>query len=765
MHAEAAHLRTADAPRSGRRLRHLLVAAALLILAYATVVERSESVTFLELSCSADSCVVTIDGRPVLAFAPPGPRKGGALGLYSFAPWERESPQEFRNVSVRSPSGVTVRRALQPPARLSPQRVEEGWRVVAGDDFARTGTPGTRSTLILGDGCAADFVVKADLVRPSDAGILFHASGPNDGTVLAVRQTYNDILVFRLRNGEPGPVHALAPLTELTVGRESVRLGGLVARILLATLLGLGVLRWLGRQVSRRLPRGRLRFRPRFLDRKDPPAFVVPALLAASVLLPSLIALHGLEAVPHVADETAYLFQAKIFAAGRIWAPPPPAALAEFFEHEHVILAGDRWFGKYPPLYPALLALGLLAGAPWAVNPILAALTGWVVFLLGRELAGWSWGLVAWLLLLTSPFFLIMSGTFMSHAASALFVTAFLWLTIRTVRYESLAAGLGAGACVGLALFTRPYTALIAGLVGAAYGLFEWNRRLRPPWMFRALLAVAVSASFLVAAYVFWNAMLYTVDPQLGTHALYNPSDRLGFGPDKGQGWLMTWGSWGHTPAKAFRATYRFLEFTAEYLFGWPWLLSFSLALAPFLWGRARAEAWLLASLGPALALGHMLYWATQHIAYGARYWYAAVPGLAVLSALGVRALARRMRGTALLAGALAGAVTLNLGSYLPLRLAELPEYGAIGAGLRREVERRGLEDAVVFVRTEGVLYNDGFFMNDPLLRGNRLFVRDLGERNAELLDRYPGLHGYLWDGRALTPLDPSKGLRSAVGR
>jgi hypothetical protein len=34
----------------------------------------------------------------------------------------------------------------------------------------------------------------------------------------------------------------------------------------------------------------------------------------------------------------------------------------------------ERWFGKYPPGFPAVLALGVLAGAPWLVNPVAAAL-------------------------------------------------------------------------------------------------------------------------------------------------------------------------------------------------------------------------------------------------------------------------------------------------------------------------------------------------------------------------------------------------------
>src|SRR5262249_8824267 len=74
------------------------------------------------------------------------------------------------------------------------------------------------------------------------------------------------------------------------------------------------------------------------------------ALAVATGAFAAVVASSLLERMPHVQDSVAYLFQAKIFASGRLWADLPPTP--EFFEHEFVVMRDGRWFGKYPPGFP-----------------------------------------------------------------------------------------------------------------------------------------------------------------------------------------------------------------------------------------------------------------------------------------------------------------------------------------------------------------------------------------------------------------------------
>ena len=72
-----------------------------------------------------------------------------------------------------------------------------------------------------------------------------------------------------------------------------------------------------------------------------------------------------LEPFPHIEDEAAYDFQARIFASGHLFAPAP--ASPEFFPSSWMMLHGGRWFSVFPPGWPLLLAIGMKVG-PAAVD-------------------------------------------------------------------------------------------------------------------------------------------------------------------------------------------------------------------------------------------------------------------------------------------------------------------------------------------------------------------------------------------------------------
>ncbi len=77
-----------------------------------------------------------------------------------------------------------------------------------------------------------------------------------------------------------------------------------------------------------------------------------------------------------IPDESAYQFQARVFASGHVMATPLPGATAAadtppeiYFEDQIDTTRG--WFAKYTPGYPLLLSLGYLLHCPWLVNPVL----------------------------------------------------------------------------------------------------------------------------------------------------------------------------------------------------------------------------------------------------------------------------------------------------------------------------------------------------------------------------------------------------------
>jgi hypothetical protein len=135
------------------------------------------------------------------------------------------------------------------------------------------------------------------------------------------------------------------------------------------------------------------------------------------------VAFQVFDAVPHLEDEIAYVWQAEALAKGKLTIPSPPepkSFLVPFvIDHE-----GQR-FGKYPIGWPAVLAPGVLLGARWLVNPLLAGLGIWLTYLLGRRVFGEIVGLIAAGLTLISPFFLLNSGSLLSHPLGLVLAAGF----------------------------------------------------------------------------------------------------------------------------------------------------------------------------------------------------------------------------------------------------------------------------------------------------------------------------------------------------
>src|SRR5262245_3142821 len=194
--------------------------------------------------------------------------------------------------------------------------------------------------------------------------------------------------------------------------------------------------------------------------------------------LASLVAWGVFEAMPHLEDEHANLFQAEVFADGRtsVGVPREPDS---FFIPFVVNTGAGKRFGKYPPGYPLLLALGAAIGQPWLINSLAAALGILGVYLLGRDLFDRDTGLLAGALGAVSPMFVLLSGTLLAHATSITALTLFAWAFVRTRRPSEpspVLFALGAGALLGWAAIIRPWTALAVALPFGLLALWDVAR-------------------------------------------------------------------------------------------------------------------------------------------------------------------------------------------------------------------------------------------------------------------------------------------------
>jgi hypothetical protein len=110
------------------------------------------------------------------------------------------------------------------------------------------------------------------------------------------------------------------------------------------------------------------------------------ALVSAIFLLEALFVYFVLtQRYPISGDDYSYMYQAKLFASGKLYAEDPlyDPALPLYDCVETYCLKDDQGhrFSKYPPGWPALLAVGVKLRVPWLVDPLLGAL---LVFLMLR---------------------------------------------------------------------------------------------------------------------------------------------------------------------------------------------------------------------------------------------------------------------------------------------------------------------------------------------------------------------------------------------
>jgi len=470
------------------------------------------------------------------------------------------------------------------------------------------------------------------------------------------------------------------------------------------------------------------------------------ALVVLAVIAGTLVSLRVFQAIPHLEDEFANLWQAQVMADGKAFLPSPTypgSTLVPF-----VIDYQGRRFGKYPPGWPAMLSLGARLDLTWLVNPLLAGLALWLTYQLAKR---WLPAGLAWLaagLLLSSPMFLMLSGTLMSHNLSLVLslAIALAWVDLFFQPDGSahpMLAVISAGASLGLLALTRPLTAVGVALPLVVHAVVLFFRS--PPSR-RRLLAIAGLAVALAALLPLWQYAL-TGDPLLNPYTLWWPYDRIGFGPGHG----VT--AAGHSLWQAYVNTRFSLRAGLHDAFGWPYLSWLFLPLGAVALWKQRG-GWLTLALLPSLVLVYGAYWIGSWL-FGPRYYYEALPMLAVLSAAGVGWLggwlpaAQRGRAARLaVVGLLSVLMFVDLALYVPTRVGGMQGLYGISAKPVRSLRASGLGRALILVQSERWMeYANLLLLAPPFSQGDLRVAWSVGlQRDQQVAEQHPGFTVYYYD-------------------
>jgi hypothetical protein len=368
------------------------------------------------------------------------------------------------------------------------------------------------------------------------------------------------------------------------------------------------------------------RFLPRLCDHlavlfewailRPPRALFMAALAVAICLLGIFFSWHLFGLQPLTIDELSLEWQGRLLAGGRLFARAEDQP--EFFSTTQTVIVGDRWFTHFPFGPAAVLSLGVAAGAPWLVNPILAAVGALIVYRYLAAVTSEREARAVSLLFAMSPFVLFMAATQLDHLPALVAI----WLAIaalpRWVRSPTSGQASRSAAIVGLGLgiaaTVRPYDALLCAV---AIGLFQLREVRRNHALAGSFVAQIVAGCIPVALLLATNAAT-TGDPLVFAYdALNGHAHRPGFHLDP-MGEL-------HTPRRGvFNVSAYLLRLDAT-LLGWPVpaLLLVVIALA---WQR-RADAWDELALGlvGALLVGYWYFWGEGR-ALGPRFLFTGAP-------------------------------------------------------------------------------------------------------------------------------------------
>jgi hypothetical protein len=728
----------------------------LLIAAY--IWSRGGQTTQVTIEANGDQFVAQIDGRVIDTTRLPGPEQGGVVVLLSNTGSVPSLPQPRGLDSIRITDTVTGKTLFEDDFTSGPS---SDW-TIGGTPFVRSGVLGSRGDLSLAllNRDWRNYVVDATFRNVPSGAIIVRAQSVETGVYYGFRSFRDNANNFAvLENNNSTQSSAGTPI-EL---KQTETIKSLLAMVLhpypyVFVLLAAAFIIVLGLQL---LPT----FAPpaAISGLSGPLALAAAAGLAVFGFALTLFLNYSYGShMPHVPDELSYLFQAKLLASARLTAPLPRVQDAfDYFQPPLIVATSGHWAGSYPFGHPLLLSLGIKMRAVWLIPPIVGALSVLLTFAIGRKVYNARVGVLAALLFVASPFYLMTASNLMSHNTAAFYLLGSLACIAYAERRPVLLGVLG-GLSFGLLFNTQPLTAvsLLApfGLLLGSELVFA-NRRV----VGRKVLASFVAGGLVMLAAYFLHNYGTTGDPF--TTVLSETSSKLvGF---RG----------GNSAALGIQNQQTQMAFLLLVLNGWPIYIGLMFVLLPFLLATRRRWDWFLL-ISSVCAMGVYVLFAGNGIMHGPRYWYVASPLLILLSARGAERagevlsdIASRARqivipahpgptwagallvyaSIAVLAGTSAYSWLRDRNTawsdpFVPANASDLRSFNSVDDRLLKLVRAAHLHNALVLVQNDcngWQCYGSVFWRNNPTLDGDIVYAKDIPDRRAGLFAAYPNRFVY----------------------
>ena len=442
-------------------------------------------------------------------------------------------------------------------------------------------------------------------------------------------------------------------------------------------------------------------------------------------------------------DDSVYVAMARMIGRGNVTLA---AAEQDFFRPWASGVVGDRLVLKYTPPWPSVLAVAdLVAGTPRLALGLVAAATVVLTAMVAGEVLGDRWtGILAGALLALSPLFVIQSATYLPYLFQLLLGLAAGYLLLTGLRTSSDRRLVASGAVFGLALFARPFDAVLFALPFLA---LLWSRRegLRS-LVGRPTRLLALGATPVLALALAYNAHVMG-SPFTLPYQATGTKDTFGFG----RRGVFDESTVRFRPGDGLDGMVTNLWWLPSWTVGGVVLVVLAVLGLRRTTGRAR---WAVAGLALAFPLGYFAFWGPYAVGrlwpgvqtLGPFYHLPVIVPLVVFGAAGARALwdgSTRLgqgRGRLLLGGLTVVGLALTA-TAVPDKVEANAEIRDDYARTARFVEDLDLDDAILFLPRRG---DSGFLSSTPFLENAIdldqpvLYAEERAEDDFELLDRYP---------------------------
>ncbi len=456
-------------------------------------------------------------------------------------------------------------------------------------------------------------------------------------------------------------------------------------------------------------------------------------------------------------DEGVYIFQAKMLAEGNIYLKTND--YSNFFDMWFIINDGEKIYSKYSPLHSLILSFFyVLFGNMRLAIGIISCVSLIFVYLITKEIYDIDTAKLASVICLSSPLFLLISGTYLSYTSSFLLSAIFIYFFIRSLKdlnNDNKKYTLISGMALGILFFDRPYDAI---LVGSPFMIYLFYKAITEK---KRYITIKLGITILSFLPIFLITLSYnyilTGDPLLFPFNKYEPLDTLGFGIKRMSSYSPVYL---FTPELSIDATKIFLS---QLLFNWTSAGIFFIGFILIKIFRKRlfelsVYETLLLMLFASIILGNLMFWGLFHFSrwkealeiYGPTYYFGLLLPISVISGklVGYISESIRYNSRTVKLAILILIVFANIFLIIP-KIDINYKYTEKNEKLYDPIVKSGMSNSLIFIPTIYGPYLQhpfGFLINDPSFNGPIVYAKDLGNRNIQLMKKYKDRDYYMFD-------------------